>query len=65
VGFPCSSVGSDHAGRDRSSAALPYFAISNAKNHLEASAMPPQNGLRLNYLGRTEKARPELGYQYE
>jgi hypothetical protein len=21
--------------------------------------------LRLNYLGRTEKARPELGYQYE
>jgi hypothetical protein len=33
--------------------------------HLEASAMPPQDGLRLNYLGRTEKARPELGYQYE
>ena len=31
VGFPCSSAGSDHAGHDQSSAALPYFAISNAK----------------------------------
>jgi transposase InsO family protein len=29
VGFPCSSAGSDHAGRDRSSAALPYFATDD------------------------------------
>jgi hypothetical protein len=27
--------------------------------------MPPQDGLRLNHLGHTEEARPELGYQYE
>jgi hypothetical protein len=29
--FPCSSAGSDPAGRDRSLAALPYFGISNAR----------------------------------
>src|ERR1035437_3484617 len=33
--------------------------------HFKTSAMPTQDGLRLNHLGRTEKARPELGYQYE
>jgi hypothetical protein len=33
--------------------------------HLEASTMPPQDGLRLNHLGHTEEARPEPGYQYE
>ena len=32
VGFPGSSVGSDHAGHDQSSAALPYCAISNASS---------------------------------
>jgi hypothetical protein len=31
VGFPYSSAGSDLAGRDQSSAALPYDVISNAK----------------------------------
>ena len=31
VGFPGSSSGSDRAGHDQSSVALPYFAISNAK----------------------------------
>jgi hypothetical protein len=31
VGFLYSSAGSDRAGRDQSSAALPYCAISNAK----------------------------------
>jgi hypothetical protein len=31
VGFPYSSAGSDLAGHDQSSAALPYDAISNAK----------------------------------
>jgi hypothetical protein len=29
--FPCSSAGSDPAGRDRSLTALPYFGISNAR----------------------------------
>ena len=27
--------------------------------------MPTQNGLRLHHLGRTNKARPELGHPYE
>jgi hypothetical protein len=31
----------------------------------ETSAMPPQNGLRLNYLGHTEQVRPEPGHPYE
>jgi hypothetical protein len=31
AGFPCSSAESDHAGPDRSSAARPYFEISNAR----------------------------------
>jgi len=31
AGFPYSSAGSDLAGHDQSSAALPYDAISNAK----------------------------------
>jgi hypothetical protein len=31
VDFPYSSAGSDLAGHDQSSAALPYDAISNAK----------------------------------
>src|ERR1019366_1747486 len=30
--------------------------------HFKTSAMPTQDGLRLNHLGHTEKARPELGY---
>ena len=34
AGFPCSSAGSDHAGHDRSSAALPYFGISSARTTL-------------------------------
>ncbi len=31
----------------------------------EASAMPPQDGPRLNHLGRTKKARPELDHPCE
>jgi hypothetical protein len=31
----------------------------------KASAMPPQNGLRLNHLGHTEQARPEPGQPSE
>jgi hypothetical protein len=31
----------------------------------EASAMPTQNGLRLHYLDRTNKARPQPGHPYE
>ena len=27
--------------------------------------MPTQDGLRLNHLGRTKQARPELGHPYE
>jgi hypothetical protein len=41
VGFPCSFAGSDLAGHDQSSAALPYDAISNAKtfwNQRDANA---------------------------
>ena len=34
TGFPCSSAGSDPAGRDRSLAALPYFGISSARTPL-------------------------------
>src|SRR5262245_58799718 len=40
-GFPRSSAGSDHADHDRSSAALPYFEISNARrlwNQRDATA---------------------------
>ena len=33
--------------------------------HFEASAMPPQDRLRLNYLGHAEEARPELRHPYE
>jgi len=33
--------------------------------HFKASAMPSQDGLRLNNLGRTKKARPEPGHTDE
>jgi hypothetical protein len=33
--------------------------------HFETSAMPTQDGFRLNYLDRTKQARPELNYPYE
>src|SRR5919106_17045 len=33
--------------------------------HLETSAMPPQDGLRLNHLHRTKQARPKPGDPYE
>ena len=33
--------------------------------HFEASAMPPQDGLRLHHLGRTKKARPKPSHPYE
>src|SRR5450759_1121075 len=33
--------------------------------HLEASAMPPQDGLRLKHVSRITQARPELGHPYE
>jgi hypothetical protein len=31
----------------------------------EASAMPPQDSLRLNYLDHSEQVRPELGHPYK
>jgi len=36
-----------------------------APESFEAYAMPSQDGLRLNHLGRAKQARPELGYPYE
>src|SRR2546430_14327462 len=33
-----------------------------APESFPARAMPPQDGLRLNHLGHTEQARPELGH---
>jgi len=33
--------------------------------HFETSAMPSQDGLRLNHLGRTKKGRPEPNHPYE
>jgi hypothetical protein len=33
--------------------------------HSETSPVPPQDGLRLNDLGRTKKAWPKLGHPYE
>jgi hypothetical protein len=33
--------------------------------HFETSAMPTQDGLRLNHLHRTKKVRPEPGHPYE
>ena len=41
------------------------FRDFQRQNSFEASAMPPQDSLRLNYLGRTEQARPEPGHPYE
>ena len=55
-------AGSDHAGHDRCAAALPDFGIAE---HFETSAMPSQDGLRLNHLDRTNKAWPELSHPYE
>jgi hypothetical protein len=64
VGFPCSSAGSDLAGHDQSSAALPITRFPTPK-HFETSAMPTQDGLRLNHLHRTKKARPKPRHPYE
>ena len=36
-----------------------------APESFPARAMPPKDGLRLNDLGRTEQARPELGHPYQ
>jgi len=36
-----------------------------APEHCETSAMPSQDGLRLNHLSRINKARPELSHPYE
>src|SRR5262249_23513752 len=45
----------------------PPYPISGfpTPESFKASAMPPQDGLRLNDLGRTKKARPEPGHPYE
>jgi hypothetical protein len=66
-GAPLSVIGIllREAYSDRSWDALPYFGIFNAPEHFETSAMPSQDGLRLNHLGRTKKARPEPGHPYE
>ena len=36
-----------------------------APERFPARAMPPKDGLRLNDLGRSEQARPELGHPYQ
>src|SRR5207248_7269265 len=36
-----------------------------APERFQASTMPPQDGLRLNHLGRTQQARPEPGHPYQ
>ncbi len=36
-----------------------------APERLEARAVPPKDGIRLNNAGRTEQARPELGHPYQ
>jgi len=36
-----------------------------APESFETSAMPPQNGFRLNHLGRTKQARPEPCHPYQ
>jgi len=45
----------------------PPYPISGfpTPEHFETSAMPLQDGLRLNYLGRTKKGRPEPSHPYE
>jgi hypothetical protein len=45
----------------------PPYPISGfpTPEHFETSAMPSQDGLRLNHLGRTKKARPEPRLSYE
>ena len=62
--FPCSSAGSDHAGRDDLWPPCPISGFP-APEHFETSAMPSQDGLRLNHLSRINKARPEPGHPYE
>src|SRR6266699_5676148 len=36
-----------------------------APERLEARAVPPKDGIRLNNAGRTEQARPEPGHPYQ
>ena len=36
-----------------------------APESFEASAMPPQDSFRLNYLGHADQVRPEPGHPYE
>jgi hypothetical protein len=45
----------------------PPYPISGfpTPERFKASAMPSQDGLRLNHLGRTKKARPEPSHPYE
>ena len=64
AGFPCSSAGSDHVGHDRLRRPCPISGFPTPE-HFEASAMPPQNGLRSHHLDRTNKAWPEPGHPYE
>jgi hypothetical protein len=45
---------------DPCSSCLP--SRSPAPKRLEARALPPKDGVRLNNAGRTEQARPELGH---
>jgi hypothetical protein len=42
----------------------PPYPVSGltTPEHFEASAMPPQDGLRLNYLSHGQQARPEPGH---
>jgi hypothetical protein len=41
------------------------FSGFPAPESFEASAMPPKDRLRLNYLGYIEQTRPEPGYPYQ
>jgi len=42
-----------------------HIAGFPAPERLEARAVPPKDGIRLNNAGRTEQARPELGHPYQ
>ena len=62
--FPCSSAGSIPQAAIDLGTPYPISGFPTPE-HFETSAMPSQDGLRLNHLGRTKKARPEPGHPYE
>ena len=64
VGFPYTSAGSDLAGTLNPRPPCPITRFPTPK-HFETSAMPTQDGLRLNHLHGTKKARPKPRHPYE